>query len=62
MLGEMGINVQGQSAAGVGFASDGAGSDTDDQLAQLERLAALRDSGALTDQEFEEQKRRVLGG
>jgi Short C-terminal domain len=62
MLGQMGINVQGQPAGGTGFASDGAGSDTDDQLGQLERLAALRSSGALTDEEFEEQKRRILGG
>lgn len=28
----------------------------------LSRLAALRDSGALTDQEFSEQKQRLLGG
>jgi hypothetical protein len=59
MLGQMGINVQGQP---TGFASDGAGSDADDQLFQLERLSALRSSGALTDEEFEEQKRRILGG
>jgi hypothetical protein len=36
--------------------------DPDDQLARLERLAALRASGALTEAEFEEQKRRLLGG
>jgi hypothetical protein len=59
MLGQMGISVQGQP---TGFASDGAGSDADDQLFQLERLSALRSSGALTDEEFEEQKRRILGG
>jgi len=34
----------------------------DDTLSQLERLASLRDSGALTDEEFEQQKRRILGG
>jgi hypothetical protein len=28
---------------------------------ELERLEALRDRGTLTDQEFEEQKRRLLG-
>ena len=59
MLGQMGISVQGQP---TGFASDGAGSDADDQLFQLERLSALRSSGALTDEEFEEQKRCILGG
>ena len=31
-------------------------------VAELERLAKLRDSGALTDAEFEQQKARVLGG
>lgn len=29
---------------------------------QLEKLAALRDRGALSDEEFAEQKRRVLAG
>jgi hypothetical protein len=29
--------------------------------AELERLEALRDRGTLTDEEFEEQKRRILG-
>lgn len=33
----------------------------DDALDQLERLAKLRDSGVLTDAEFEEQKARILG-
>jgi hypothetical protein len=61
MLGQMGINVQGQPAGATGFASDGAGADTEDQLSQLERLSALRATGALTDEEFEEQKRRILG-
>ncbi|MEW6583628.1 MAG: SHOCT domain-containing protein [Actinomycetota bacterium] len=35
--------------------------DADDRIAQLERLARLRDSGALSDAEFEAEKRRVLG-
>jgi hypothetical protein len=60
MLGQMGINVQGQPASATGFGSDG-GADTEDQLSQLERLSALRASGALTDEEFSEQKRRILG-
>jgi hypothetical protein len=30
------------------------------RLEQLKQLAALRDSGALTDQEFEAEKRRIL--
>lgn len=33
-----------------------------DVVGQLERLAALRDSGALTPEEFSAQKSRLLGG
>lgn len=36
--------------------------ETDDDISKLERLAALRDRGALTDEEFEVQKRAVLEG
>jgi Short C-terminal domain len=43
-------------AAASGSASGG------DSVAQLERLAKLRDSGALTEAEFEQQKARILGG
>lgn len=32
-----------------------------DSVAELERLAKLRDSGALTDAEFEQQKAKILG-
>lgn len=32
-----------------------------DVIDRLERLAALKDRGVLTDDEFEEQKRRILG-
>jgi hypothetical protein len=32
-----------------------------DSIAELERLAKLRDSGALTDSEFEQQKAKILG-
>jgi len=34
----------------------------DDMISQLERLSALRASGALTEEEFEAQKARILGG
>ncbi|MBA0047524.1 SHOCT domain-containing protein [Mycobacterium sp. NPDC050853] len=37
-------------------------SDSGIRLEQLKSLAALRDSGALTETEFEAEKRRVLGG
>lgn len=36
-------------------------SSNSNQLSQLERLNKLRESGALTDAEFEDQKRKVLG-
>jgi len=36
-------------------------SGSDDHIAELERLAKLRDSGALTDAEFEQQKAKILG-
>jgi len=45
-----------QRSAPVGGGSGG------DSVAQLERLAKLRDAGALTDAEFEQQKARILGG
>ena len=32
------------------------------ELEKLERLQRLREAGALTDAEFEQQKRRILGG
>jgi Short C-terminal domain len=38
-----------------------AGAGSGDHLDELERLAKLRDSGALTDAEFEQQKARILG-
>ncbi len=53
-------------AATPSFASFQASSwEVDDEGVRVERLktlAALRDSGALTEQEFEAEKRRILGG
>jgi Short C-terminal domain len=60
MLGQMGIRLDGQRSSG--FASDASAGGEDDTISQLERLSALRDSGALSDEEFSEQKRRILGG
>lgn len=37
-----------------------AGASTDDKLAQLSQLGALRDAGVLTDIEFEVQKSKIL--
>lgn len=36
--------------------------DAEDRIAQLERLAKLRESGALTEAEFEAEKGRILRG
>jgi hypothetical protein len=50
---------------GSGFTpapAQAAGSGGGDTVAELERLAKLRDSGALTDSEFEQQKAKILGG
>jgi hypothetical protein len=49
------INVAGGTPA---QAPQGGG---EDNVAQLERLAKLHESGALTDQEFEREKARILG-
>jgi hypothetical protein len=35
--------------------------DMGDQIEQLKQLAELRDQGVLSDQEFEAQKRKILG-
>ena len=39
-----------------------AGGMTDDTIEQLKKLGELRDSGVLTDEEFEAQKQKILGG
>jgi hypothetical protein len=57
MLGQLGVSAGGRSPAAAEVPSTPA----DDQLSQLERLSALRASGALTEEEFEQQKRRILG-
>lgn len=49
----------GAAAAPAPAATPGSGGG--DSIAELERLAKLRDSGALTEAEFEQQKARVLG-
>jgi hypothetical protein len=64
----LGIDVD-QLAAQPGFGPEppqGAVADSDDevddQLARLAKLGQLRDSGVLTPEEFEQQKRRILEG
>jgi hypothetical protein len=50
------IEVDGAQTS-AGSAEEGG----DDRVAQLERLARLRESGALSDEEFEREKARILG-
>lgn len=53
----------GQAMAGAMTNQGGApAASTDDQIAQLERLANLHKAGALTDEEFAAAKKRILGG
>ena len=47
-----------QQQYGAGAAPDQGG---DDRVAQLERLTKLKESGALSDAEFEKEKARILG-
>lgn len=48
----------GQPAAALPGGDDA----VDDELTQLEKLGELKASGVLTDEEFTEQKRKILGG
>jgi Short C-terminal domain len=65
-LGAMGINLDLSNATVTSHPpqefSFGPAADGDDTISKLERLAALHASGALTDAEFAEQKRRILDG
>lgn len=49
------VNVEGAQGG-----SQSAGGD--DRVAQLERLTKLKESGALSEKEFEREKARILGG
>ena len=53
------IQVEGGDAAAAAQPPQSSG---DDRVAQLERLSKLKESGALTDAEFEKEKARILGG
>lgn len=55
-------NVSVGSSMGGAPASAPADDSPPTLIEQLERLAKLRDSGALSPEEFEEQKRNLLGG
>ncbi|MBV9195801.1 MAG: SHOCT domain-containing protein [Solirubrobacterales bacterium] len=50
------------SAAGAVAPPPTASGGSDDRMAQLKELAALKDQGVLTDQEFASEKARILAG
>jgi hypothetical protein len=52
--------IEKQQGSGAGFVP--APASGEDSIGKLERLAKLRDSGVLTDAEFEQEKGRILGG
>jgi hypothetical protein len=51
-----------QKAMGMAPAAGTAGGGGDDTVGKLERLAALKSSGAITEAEFEREKQKLLGG
>jgi hypothetical protein len=53
------IQVGGMGVGGMGMPGQAAGAG--DSTAQLEKLAQLHASGALTDAEFETQKAKIIG-
>ena len=48
--------------ASVAPAASPASSGPEDRISKLERLAALKEKGILTEQEFQEQKAKILAG
>jgi hypothetical protein len=57
------IEVEGAQIISGATPTEASGSDggEDDRLVQLERLAKLKESGALSEEEFEREKARILG-
>lgn len=52
---------QEQAQAQPAAPQQAAGSDTDDQIAQLQQLGQLHQQGILTDEEFAAKKQQILG-
>jgi hypothetical protein len=65
MSGGMGAamaNAMGAAGMTPGAAPAASGGSPPTLIEQIERLAKLRDSGALSEAEFQEQKNNLLGG
>ncbi len=56
-----GLTFGGAETSFSARAEGGGDPEPSDTVGRLERLQALRERGALTDAEFEQQKRRILG-
>jgi hypothetical protein len=54
--------LEAQQAAPPPAAAPAAGGLTEEKIQQLKEIAALHDSGVLTDAEFEVQKQKLLNG
>jgi hypothetical protein len=50
-----------QSGTEIEGTTQAASADEDDYLAELEKLASLRDRGIITDEEFDAKKKQLLG-
>jgi hypothetical protein len=61
MLEGQGVGVDQLRTAGAGGPAASGASAVGDDVALLEKLSELHDKGALTDQEFAEQKAKILG-
>jgi Short C-terminal domain len=60
-LAALGVDPAALAAAGGG-GGGGDAADDDDRLDQLQKLADLKERGALTEKEFEAEKKKLLGG
>ncbi len=61
MLKGQGVDVDQLRTAGAGGPAASSGSAVGDDVELLEKLSQLREKGALTDQEYAEQKAKILG-
>jgi hypothetical protein len=52
----------GDAAAGSGSGAESSGNMVEDRITKLERLSKLRESGVLSEAEFEAEKARILAG
>ena len=61
-LAALGVDPAALAAAGAAGDGGGDGDGGEDRLDQLQKLADLKERGALTDKEFEAEKKKLLGG